>query len=59
MRELPPIPPQTPQIPQYQVVAGPPKKTSPLLEVLTKVKERFSTIFGRLTYISPTLKKIL
>ena len=59
MQEFPPIPPQTPEIPLNQVVAGPPKKTSPLSEILARVKERFSAIFGRLTFIPPTLKKIL
>lgn len=59
MQELPSIQPQIPEIPQNQVVAGPPKKTSPLSEISTKVKEKFSTIFGRLSYLPPTLKKIL
>lgn len=50
---------QTPEIPQNQVVAGPSQKTSPLMEILTGVKERFSGIFSRLTFISPTAKKFL
>src|SRR3989304_6285532 len=59
MRELPPIQPQAPEIPQNQVVAGPPKKTPPISEILTGVKERFSAIFSRFTFIPPAAKKII
>ncbi|OGM02037.1 hypothetical protein A2115_02535 [Candidatus Woesebacteria bacterium GWA1_41_8] len=54
-----PQPNKTPEIPQNQVVAGSPRKTSPLMEILAGVKERFSSIFSRLTFISPGAKKAL
>jgi hypothetical protein len=58
MRELPPLPVQNPEIPQNQVVAGPPKKPSPL-EPLNRLKEKFSAVFARLTFISPRAKKVI
>jgi hypothetical protein len=58
-QQLPTAQPQVPEIPHNQVVAGPAKKTSPISEILSGVKDRFSNIFSRLTFISPKAKKII
>ena len=58
-QQLPQAQPQIPDIPHNQVVAGPPKKTSPLSEILSGVKARFSAVFDRITIIPPAAKKIL
>jgi len=58
-QQLPPAQPQIPDIPHNQVVAGPPKKSGPLSEILTRIRSKISEVFDRITIIPPTAKKIL
>jgi hypothetical protein len=54
-----PIQPTVPEIPHNQVVAGPPKKSSPITDIFSKAKSTLSDIFSRITIIPPAAKKIL
>ena len=58
MQQLPPQP-TMPEIPHNQVVAGPAKKPSVLVDIVNKTKERFSDVLTRLTIIPPKGKKVL
>jgi hypothetical protein len=54
-----PIPPTVSQVTQSPAVAGSPKKSNNLSELLTRLKSSFSGLFDRLTFIPSTAKKVL